>query len=239
MPFTLEANFTPTSTAPPPPASTTVGTVLLLQIEHGHEGDCAEALGTKDRKITARMGRRTCLEARAKGGRWDYLLRQFKIQNRHTNQTRERSNYADISKRVNPKVANKFTEVRNGCAVGVIGLPDQRATSLDVPRCVASLYPTYRKPFEVIFQKMKNEKWRVLGDDFRALRLWGRVWLQTRHAAKQIERSSTAPHSPKHCCRNSLRQLNPREPSPTPSSHVFGGMVHSDLDPGHSAAQNI
>ena len=33
----------------------------------------------------------------------------------------------------------------------------------------ASLYPTYRKPFDVIFQRAKNEDWSALEDDFRTL----------------------------------------------------------------------
>lgn len=28
----------------------------------------------------------------------------------------------------------------------------------------ASVYPTYRKPFDVIFQRAKNEEWRALRD---------------------------------------------------------------------------
>ena len=31
----------------------------------------------------------------------------------------------------------------------------------------ASVYPTYRKPFDLIFQRAKNEEWRAQGDDFR------------------------------------------------------------------------
>ena len=31
----------------------------------------------------------------------------------------------------------------------------------------ASVYPTYRKPFDVILAKGKNEGWRAQGDDFR------------------------------------------------------------------------
>jgi hypothetical protein len=30
-----------------------------------------------------------------------------------------------------------------------------------------SLYPTYRKPFDLIFTRVKNEEWRALGDDLR------------------------------------------------------------------------
>jgi site-specific DNA recombinase len=30
-----------------------------------------------------------------------------------------------------------------------------------------SLYPTHRKPFDLIFQAAKTEKWRTQGDDFR------------------------------------------------------------------------
>lgn len=31
----------------------------------------------------------------------------------------------------------------------------------------ASVYPTYRKPFDLIFLRAKNEEWRAQGDDFR------------------------------------------------------------------------
>jgi site-specific DNA recombinase len=31
----------------------------------------------------------------------------------------------------------------------------------------ASLYPTYRKPFDVIFERAKSKEWRALGDDLR------------------------------------------------------------------------
>jgi hypothetical protein len=31
----------------------------------------------------------------------------------------------------------------------------------------ASIYPTYRKPFDLIFAKAKNEEWRAQRDDFR------------------------------------------------------------------------
>jgi len=30
-----------------------------------------------------------------------------------------------------------------------------------------SLYPTYRRPFDLIFLKAKTEEWRARGDDFR------------------------------------------------------------------------
>ncbi|MGC1620204.1 MAG: hypothetical protein WA765_17065, partial [Candidatus Acidiferrum sp.] len=30
-----------------------------------------------------------------------------------------------------------------------------------------SVYPTYRKPFDLIFQHAKNEEWRAQGDDLR------------------------------------------------------------------------
>lgn len=30
-----------------------------------------------------------------------------------------------------------------------------------------SLWPTYRKPFDLIFQRTKNEEWSALADDFR------------------------------------------------------------------------
>ncbi len=33
----------------------------------------------------------------------------------------------------------------------------------------ASLYPTYRKPFDVILGAAKTGEWRTLGDDFRTL----------------------------------------------------------------------
>lgn len=33
----------------------------------------------------------------------------------------------------------------------------------------ASLYPTYRRPFDLIFQRAKTEEWRALEDDFRTL----------------------------------------------------------------------
>ena len=64
--FTVEVNFNPNSTAPPAPASITVGAVLLLQIKHGHVGAGGGAAnrlwGTKDNKIAARIERRnTCL----------------------------------------------------------------------------------------------------------------------------------------------------------------------------------
>ena len=29
--------------------------------------------------------------------------------------------------------------------------------------------PTYRKPFDLIFERVKNEEWRALRDDFRTL----------------------------------------------------------------------
>jgi len=32
-----------------------------------------------------------------------------------------------------------------------------------------SLHPTYRKPFDLIFQRAKNEEWSALADDFRTL----------------------------------------------------------------------
>jgi len=31
----------------------------------------------------------------------------------------------------------------------------------------ASVYPTYRKPFDLTFLRAKNEEWRAQGDDFR------------------------------------------------------------------------
>jgi len=31
----------------------------------------------------------------------------------------------------------------------------------------ASRYPTYRKPFDLIFEKVKTEEWCAQGDDFR------------------------------------------------------------------------
>ena len=34
-----------------------------------------------------------------------------------------------------------------------------------------SLWPTYRKPFDLIFQRAKNEEWSALADDFR-------TWIQ-------------------------------------------------------------
>ncbi len=30
-----------------------------------------------------------------------------------------------------------------------------------------SLYPSYRKPFDLIFEKVKTEEWRARGNDFR------------------------------------------------------------------------
>jgi hypothetical protein len=30
-----------------------------------------------------------------------------------------------------------------------------------------SLYPTYRRPFDLIFQQAKTEEWRAQGDDIR------------------------------------------------------------------------
>jgi hypothetical protein len=33
----------------------------------------------------------------------------------------------------------------------------------------ARIYPTYRKPFDMIFQRAKNEEWCAPGDDFRTL----------------------------------------------------------------------
>jgi hypothetical protein len=33
----------------------------------------------------------------------------------------------------------------------------------------ASLEPTYRKPFDLIFQRVKKEEWLALEDDFRTL----------------------------------------------------------------------
>jgi len=32
----------------------------------------------------------------------------------------------------------------------------------------ASVYPTYRKPFDLIFLQTKNEEWRARGSDLRA-----------------------------------------------------------------------
>ncbi len=33
----------------------------------------------------------------------------------------------------------------------------------------ANVYPIYRKPFDLIFQRARNEEWRALEDDFRTL----------------------------------------------------------------------
>jgi hypothetical protein len=30
-----------------------------------------------------------------------------------------------------------------------------------------SIYPTYRKPFDLIFERVKTKEWRAQGDDFR------------------------------------------------------------------------
>jgi hypothetical protein len=36
-----------------------------------------------------------------------------------------------------------------------------------------SLYPTYRKPFDLIFKRAKNEEWSALEDDLRTFLLVG------------------------------------------------------------------
>ena len=50
--------------------------------------------------------------------------------------------------------------------------PDEKAKLLRlvVSNCsvdAVSLYPTYRKPFDLIFERAKNEEWRAQRDDFR------------------------------------------------------------------------
>jgi hypothetical protein len=38
-----------------------------------------------------------------------------------------------------------------------------------------NLTPTYREPFDLIFQRAKNEEWLALADDFRTLLLYDRI----------------------------------------------------------------
>ena len=43
----------------------------------------------------------------------------------------------------------------------------------------ASLYPTYRKPFDMIFERAKNQEWSALADDFRTFHLASPWWGET------------------------------------------------------------
>lgn len=47
-----------------------------------------------------------------------------------------------------------------------------------------SITPTYRKPFDLILARAKNEEWRALRDDFRIL-LETEQGLETISAARQ------------------------------------------------------
>jgi len=40
---------------------------------------------------------------------------------------------------------------------------------------IVNLWPTYRRSFDIIFQRVKNEEWSALADDFRTLVLVGNV----------------------------------------------------------------
>jgi len=61
----------------------------------------------------------------------------------------------------------------------------------------ASLYPIYRKPFDLIFERAKMEEWCALGGDFRTLVASNGVslrqlWVRASKAAGGIRRAIAA-----------------------------------------------